>query len=158
MNAVVKTKTKHKTEERKTVEHLIPNLVVADVEKTIAFYRDVLGFTVGFKMPETGVPHWAFISNGGVSIMLYERNDARADIPELAKYETGGAVTFYITVPDLQTLYNQIKGKVTLAKEFGTTHYGCKEFAIVDCNGFVLVFSQSPEQQEGSSSCCGSCA
>jgi hypothetical protein len=36
----------------------------------------------------------------------------------------------------------QIKNKVTIAKELHKTFYGSTDFAIEDCNGYILTFSQ----------------
>ena len=64
------------------------------------------------------------------------------DLPQLAKFPQGGGLTFYIHVSDIHGLYKKLNGKVTIAKEMHETFYGSTDFAIEDCNGYILTFSQ----------------
>lgn len=49
---------------------LIPELVVADVERSAAFYRNVLGFAEVFSRPDEG---FRFLEREGAQIMLVDR-------------------------------------------------------------------------------------
>ena len=40
---------------------LTPNLMVNDVEETIEYYTDILGFTLLMTVPETGKLDWAMV-------------------------------------------------------------------------------------------------
>lgn len=49
---------------------LIPELVVADMGRSLAFYRDLLGFAEVFARPEEG---FRFLEREGAQVMLVER-------------------------------------------------------------------------------------
>lgn len=49
---------------------LIPILICEDVQKSIAFYCEVLGFEVTNRMNDVGKSDWASLYNGRVQLML----------------------------------------------------------------------------------------
>lgn len=124
--------------------HLTPVLEVVSIEETIGFYRDVLGFDcVG---EETG---WARLRNGSVEIMISLPN---AHIPFDKPHLTG---SLYFNPEDVDALWEQIKEKTTVVYPLENFHYGMREFAIRDNNGYCLNFgtriadpSQVPEKDE----------
>jgi catechol 2,3-dioxygenase-like lactoylglutathione lyase family enzyme len=46
-----------------------PNFIVKDLQASIAYYRERLGFQLDFQGPEDG-PFWAGVSRDGIGIML----------------------------------------------------------------------------------------
>lgn len=116
--------------------------MVGNVNETVSFYRDILGFEVVMSMPTSGVMVWAFMKRGGVSLMFQERHSLTDEFPRYKDQPVGATVTFYIDVADVHTLFEHIKGNVIIAAEMHTTPYGSTEFAIEDINGYVLVFAQ----------------
>lgn len=48
-------------------------LRVADVERSLRFYRDGLGFVVSSRLEEGGHTFWAQVTNGPFSLMLSDR-------------------------------------------------------------------------------------
>lgn len=120
-----------------------PNLMVKDVNKTVDFYTNILGFTKIDSVPETGQWVFAIVKSGDVMFMFQEENSIKEEYPQLSKFPQGGGLTFYIHVSDIHALYEKLKDKVTLAKDMHNTFYGSTDFAIEDCNGYILTFSQS---------------
>ena len=51
-------------------EKLTPNLIVSNVERSIAFYRDVLGFTVTATVPDAAPYVFAAVQSGPVEVFL----------------------------------------------------------------------------------------
>jgi uncharacterized glyoxalase superfamily protein PhnB len=127
------------------MKSLVPNLMVTSVNDTIAFYHDVLGFEIIAKLPETGTHVWAFMNHGGALVMFQEKSSLVAEIPELANQKIGGSLTLYVSVPDVRALFERVKGKARLVADMHTTFYEAEEFAIADCNGYILVFAQHKE-------------
>ena len=70
------------------LEKLTPNLIVADVQRSIDFYRDVLEFTVTQTVPEQGPFVFAIVQRGGVEVFLNAPEPARAEYPALAERES----------------------------------------------------------------------
>ncbi|PXV63838.1 putative glyoxalase superfamily protein PhnB [Dysgonomonas alginatilytica] len=120
-----------------------PNLMVKDVNKTVDFYTNILGFNKIDSVPETGQWVFAIVKSGDVMFMFQEENSIKEEYPQLSEFPRGGGLTFYIHVSDIHTLYEKLKNKATLAKDLHDTFYGSTDFAIEDCNGYILTFSQS---------------
>jgi uncharacterized glyoxalase superfamily protein PhnB len=124
------------------LKKLTPNLMVEDVNRTIEFYRDVLGFEVTATVPEEGIFGWANTRHGEVEIMFQARLSLEEEVPALKGQPVGGSLTFYIDAGEqVKTLYEQLKDKVELAQDLHTTFYDATEFAIIDCNGYILAFA-----------------
>ncbi|WP_342824766.1 VOC family protein [Candidatus Lucifugimonas marina] len=51
---------------------LIPELIVSDIERSIHFYRDVLGFTVEYERQEE---KFAFLAVENAQLMLLQDNE-----------------------------------------------------------------------------------
>ncbi|WP_346353093.1 VOC family protein [Azotosporobacter soli] len=124
------------------MESLTPNLMVANVNETVAFYRDTLGFTLLMSVPETGTFNWAMVQCGKVELMFQERKNLIAEYPMLKEQQSGGALTLYIKVNDVESWYERLNGKVKIVAELHKTFYGTNEFSIQDCNGFILTISK----------------
>ena len=121
---------------------LTPNLMVKNVDETITFYRDTLGFTVTMKMPEQGPATWAYINHGTVALMFQEEQSITQEYPQLAGSICAG-FTLYLETDNVDAVYDHLKDKVTVVKEPHITFYGKKELAIQDNNGIILVFAQA---------------
>ncbi len=122
-----------------------PNLMVDNVNSTIDFYTELLGFTTVQTVPETGMFDWAMVQSNGVDIMFQQENSIKDEYSELKSQSGGGALTLYIRIDGVEKFYNEIREKVTVIKALSKTFYGANEFAIVDPNGFILTFSELPE-------------
>ncbi len=125
-----------------TLKKLTPNLMVEDVNQTLNFYTNILGFEVLATVPETGQLNWAMLKQGDVEIQLQLRASLTEELPIFKDKQIGGALTLYIGVEGIEELHERLKDKVTIVQAMHTTFYGTQEFAIQDCNGFVLSFSQ----------------
>ncbi len=85
---------------------------------------------------------WAMIAIGEVSLMFHLRANLEGEIPALRGALIGGSFTMYIDVPDVKSLFESVKSKVEIIQDMRATFYGSQEFAIKDCNGYILAFSQ----------------
>jgi uncharacterized glyoxalase superfamily protein PhnB len=122
---------------------LMPNLMVKDVGKTIDFYKNVLGFNVLQTVPEKEPFVFAIVNANNVIISFQEEKSIKEEYTQINKFIQGGGFTLYIHVTDASELYEKVKGKATIAKEMHKTFYGSTDFAIEDCNGYILTFSQT---------------
>lgn len=129
-------------------KNLTPNLMVRDVAATINYYRSLPGFEVITTVPDNAHPVFGIVRAGGVMLMFQEEESLKAEYPQLAESSPIAGLTFYIHVDDILSLYEQLKGKAHIAKELHTTFYGSQDFAIEDCNGYILTFSQDAVPKE----------
>ncbi len=125
------------------LKKLTPNLMVEDVNETVTFYQDVLGFALLATVPEEGQFNWAMMQHDAVEIMFQGRASLTEDVPLFKDKAIGGSLTLYIDVEDIKGLYGQVQNRVTILHEMTTTFYGTREFTIQDCNGYVLTFAQA---------------
>ena len=123
-------------------EAVTANIMVKNVTETIAFYKEKLGFQKVLSVPESGdVLNFAILVKDKISIMLQEQHNLIEEYPALRIEEIKPTFTLFITVSDVAALYEELKDKVTLAKELHKTFYGKDEFAVFDNNGNILTIS-----------------
>ena len=125
------------------LKKLTPNLMVEDVNETVTFYQDVLGFALLASVPEEGQFNWAMMQHDAVEIMFQSRASLTEDVPLFKDKAIGGSLTLYIDVEDIKGLYGQVQNRVAILHEMSTTFYGTREFTIQDCNGYGLTFAQA---------------
>ncbi|WP_298531952.1 VOC family protein [uncultured Algibacter sp.] len=127
------------------LESLIPNIMVKDVSATLDYYIDSLGFKLIDTNPESGQFEWGYVMLDNVGLMFQEEKSLKNEYKEIEPMQVGGALTFYIRIKNIHDYYSKISDKVTVIKPINKTFYGTNEFAIMDINGFVLTFSETPE-------------
>ena len=124
------------------LQKLAPNLIVADVQRSIDFYRDVLEFTVTHTVPEQGPFAFAIVQRGGVEVFLNAPEPARAEYPALAEREIGGTLTLFFYVAGVRRAYEDVKDKAKVVMPLEVKWYGMTEFAIEDPDGYVITFAE----------------
>ncbi len=123
-------------------ETITTNIMVRNVKETIKFYEEKLGFKKIVTVPEDGdILNFAIIARDNISIMFQEQNNLIEEYPSLKVDNIKQTFTLFITVKDVNNVYNELKGKVKIAKELHKTFYGKDEFAIFDNNGNILTIS-----------------
>ena len=125
-------------------KNMTTNLMVENVEKSIAFYQEILGFAVAVSVPsQEGGLQFAILAKDNLTIMVQEKNNLMKEYPALKTEKLQPSVTLYITVDELDTLYNEIEKSYSINTKMHTSFYGTREFAITDVDGYVLTFAES---------------
>lgn len=109
-------------------------LWVTDLEATIAFYRDVLGFECVSQMEG-----WACLSRDGVEVMLSLPNQHE---PFARPAFTG---SFYFRTDQVDELWLHLQKRAPVVYPIENFPYGMREFAVRDNNGYILQFGQPME-------------
>ncbi len=128
------------------IQSFSPNIMVKNVQQTVDFYQNLLGFTLVNSVPDqTGKQalQWAMVQAGNVTLMFQEEANLKAEYPSLAQHAVGGGFTLYLTVTNFDTLYGRAKSMTTIVKEPHKLFYGATEFALLDTNGYVLTICQA---------------
>ena len=112
---------------------LTPHLPVKDVVETVEWYKQNLGFG----------EEWYYgnpITDGGC-----RRDEVRVLFGvSSGPFQPLENISLILFVSNVDEVYNEIKGKGhRIIKEIQTYDYGIREFAIFDCNGYMLRFSES---------------
>jgi len=124
---------------------LTPNLIVSDVARSVAFYRDVLGFAIGATVPEAAPYVFASVQSGAVEVFLNAPEAAREEYPAFKDRPIGGTLTLFIEVDGIGAWHDSLKDRVTVVMPFQHKWYGVTEFAIVDPDGYVITFAERDE-------------
>ncbi|MGB7441047.1 MAG: VOC family protein [Coleofasciculaceae cyanobacterium] len=114
------------------LKNLVPILSVADVAKSIEFYRDALNFEVKDTYEPEGEICWAFLQFEEVELML-----EKLEASNYRKY-----ATFYFYPDDLEELHSYLKKRGYPVSEPQVTFYEMKEFGLKDPDGYYLMFAQ----------------
>lgn len=123
-------------------ETITTNIMVENVKETIEFYQSQLGFQKVLSVPEDGaVFDFGIVKKDNISIMFQERKSLLTEYPTLQKNKIIPTFTLFITVKDVEKLYEELKDKVKIASELHQPFYGKSEFAIFDNNGNILTIS-----------------
>jgi catechol 2,3-dioxygenase-like lactoylglutathione lyase family enzyme len=117
--------------------HCTPQLPVSDLEATLKYYRDKLGFTDGWKFGER---------DGGAS-----RDDLRMLVAEDKEFvqdvnNKDHKLPLMWFVKNIDEVLLQFKSSnIVLADDLRLHPYGLKEFAFVDINGYYIRVAEAAE-------------
>jgi uncharacterized glyoxalase superfamily protein PhnB len=121
---------------------LTPNLLVANVERSLAFYVDVLGFERGMTVPDASPFIFASVTSGAVEIFLNDAATGIREYPAFAGRRLGATGTLYIEVEGVDALHDRLQAAVTIVMPLITQFYGVREFAFEDPDGYVITFAE----------------
>ena len=122
------------------LNEMVAILICDDVQVSIDFYVDVLGFSVVDRMDTIGKTGWASLSNGGVSLMLA----SPSYIPEPKKSEGRYSQAIYYFYPDdVAGLHAELRQRGLAVTDLTARFYGMREFEMLDPSGHVLLFGQT---------------
>src|SRR4051794_10886370 len=91
---------------------LTPNLLVANVERSLAFYIDTLGFTRGMTVPDASPFVFASVTGGAVEIFFNDAAAATREYPVFANKPIGASATMFIEVEGVDALHDRLKASV----------------------------------------------
>lgn len=125
---------------------LVPELYCSDIERSVGFYVDLLGFLVRFARPEE---RFVYLDREGAELML-EQPTTRMLVSAELQYPYGRGVNFQIEVADVATLYARVVASpwpVFLELEDrwyrqDELELGNRQFVIQDPDGYLLRFFQ----------------
>jgi catechol 2,3-dioxygenase-like lactoylglutathione lyase family enzyme len=122
---------------------LTPNLIVSSIDRSLAFYEGVLGFSRGMTVPPDAGPFvFASVTSGPIEIFFNAPDAAVKEYPALTGRPIGLTGTMFIEVEAIEDLYKELEPKVKVVMPYIEQWYGMKEFAIADPDGYVITFAQ----------------
>ncbi|MCC4860633.1 bleomycin resistance protein [Vibrio splendidus] len=125
---------------------MVPELSVSNFERSLAFYVDVLGFSIRIRREN---PDFVYLEQEHVQMMLEQISDEGWITGEL-EAPLGRGVNFQIELSDLEPLVKRLQThKVSLFREMKETWYdigeklsGERELLLQDPDGYLLRFTQ----------------
>jgi catechol 2,3-dioxygenase-like lactoylglutathione lyase family enzyme len=114
--------------------------IVSDVEQTIAFYRDKLGFETRFLAPDEN-PFFAIIGRDGAQIFIKSERDV-SPVPN-HKRHPHLRLDAFVYAPDPDSLAAEFADHgAAFSEPLKDTHDGLRGFEISDPDGYVLFFGR----------------
>lgn len=126
---------------RATIDSVSPFFIASDVERSVAFYRHKLGFTLVFQEtePPQQTPFFAIVSRDNVMLFL---KGSGAALPNPKRY-SWARWDAYFFVPDPDALAAEFEGRgVGFSETLKDTHDGLRGFELIDPDGYVLFFGR----------------
>lgn len=124
---------------------IINEFVVSDMEKSIKFYQQNLGFKIELTEPENEPFTWVQMNNGQTRIMLEDYKSVCREIKDFPnKTNSINLIKFKYdnTVEEIKQYYHRIKEKeIELFMELKETDYGMIEFGILDPDKNRIIIS-----------------
>jgi uncharacterized glyoxalase superfamily protein PhnB len=133
-------------------------LTCKDLKKTIAFYKDLLGFELEQCWPDEKAPMWANLMMGSQSVMVGQSmpgdsagqfcaGDPAAEkrfreiADDLAKNKSGVGIATYVMVPDVDKYHAAlVKKGVAIVTPPKSQFYGIRDITVRDPDGFTFMF------------------
>ena len=121
------------------LEKMCPFFIVSGVDRTVAFYRDKLGFESWHQEPEHK-PFFAIVGRGGA--MLFIKSGEAPPLPN-SKRDPAMRWDAYVQANDPDALAAEFVGRgVAFSTPLMDTHDGLRGFEITDPDGYVLFFGR----------------
>jgi glyoxylase I family protein len=124
------------------IRGVCPLIQVYDTPTSLAFYCDVLGFTIVSQSPPGHAPDWVLLRLDRAELMLntrYEAND-RPPAPDPARAEAHDDTILYFGSPDVDAVYRQLREKGLDVPPPKVAPYGMKQLYLKDPDGYGLCF------------------
>lgn len=116
----------------------IPVLNCRYMEKTLAFYQQLLQFVVVNKREKNDELYWAHIMHGDITLMLQSVDPQH---PETGLNKKPN-ITIYFFVNNINELHHYIKAKYNDVSEIVETDYQTFEFDLTDPEGNTVTVGQ----------------
>lgn len=114
-----------------------PRLRVADLQRTIVFYTQTLGFSVCVRWPDDH-PAFCMVERDGVCLGFHLAESA-------GDLSTGRLCELYIEVEDVRALHAVLRERLRIEWGPEVYHYRRGEFACLDPDGYMLIFTEPTE-------------
>lgn len=125
---------------------LVPELDVTDLERSLAFWCDLLGFRIAY---DRRAARFAYLEREGAQIMLSQINGTWVTAP--LDPPLGRGVNFQITVSDVRSLVTMLeeaqwplfRGVEDAVYRIAGKEHASREFLVQDPDGYLVRLVQS---------------
>jgi catechol 2,3-dioxygenase-like lactoylglutathione lyase family enzyme len=126
---------------------LVPELLVASLDQSLAFWHDLCAFSVRYARPEEG---FAYLQLGTAHVMLEQAGVGRNWITADLERPLGRGINFQISVPSVAPLVARLEATrwplfmkpETRAYRVGDAELGVVQFLVQDPDGYLIRFQQ----------------
>ena len=123
-------------------QQLVPMLNTNDLQETMRFYVEKLGFRVTGTWPEGDHATWCSLAAGSAVIMFSGPGPGHTHV-----HETVCTGQIYLYPKNIEDAWVELKDSVEVVSELLEHPWGMRDFRIHDPNGYELIFGQSAEHE-----------
>jgi catechol 2,3-dioxygenase-like lactoylglutathione lyase family enzyme len=125
---------------RPTTTAISPFFIVSNVDRTVAFYREKLGFETTFQQPDRN-PFFAIIRRDGAQLLLKSDGEV-SPLPNPQRHPSMRWDAF-VYAPDPDALAAEFADHgAAFSAPLADTHDGLRGFELTDPDGYVLFFGR----------------
>nr|WP_246221072.1 VOC family protein [Phytoactinopolyspora mesophila] len=115
--------------------HVMPRLPVADMERSLAYYQEALGFRLDWRMPSGQV---AMMANGQIEMLMLMQWAGGGAPPTQSAY-------VYVEDPDALCAEYQQAG-ADIVESVATRSYGMRDFIVRDPDGHTFTLGRGTDK------------
>lgn len=119
---------------------ITPILLVEEIEPSLKFWVDQLGFAKTVEVPEGDKLGFVILEKSGTEVMLQSRASVMKDAGPAADAMLALGAALYIEVDDFADALERVKGAEVLVPE-RTTFYGMREIFVREPGRHILGFA-----------------
>ena len=123
------------------VKKITPILFAQELEPSIKFWTERLGFQKTVEVPEGNKTGFVILEKNGLELMYQSLSSAAQDNAATGEAARKGPSFLYIEVADLEDALEATKG-AEIVMPVRTTFYHAREFGIKDPSGHYFIFAQ----------------
>lgn len=126
------------------VRQVWPLLIVSDLERSLEFYRDRLGFTLVGTAKSNQKVYWCRLERDSVVVMLEqsEHHDGSAEASDRG-------VNLYFICDDAQKMYTEFTARGLQLDPPSVAHYGMNQLFVPEPDGYPLCFESPTADWQG---------
>ena len=116
-------------------------LIVEEIEKSLAFWVDRMGFQKTLDVPEGDRLGFVILAREGAELMMQTITSVRQDEPKFApKTLDSKGCGLFVEVADFEDVKRRLDGYPIVMPE-RVTFYGMREIGVAEPNGHTVVFA-----------------
>jgi hypothetical protein len=119
---------------------ITPVLIVEEIERSLPFWIERMGFAKTVDVPEGGRLGFAILVRDGAELMLQTIESIRKDAPQFAPKSWSNNVGLFVEVQDFADVLKRLEG-YPIAMPERTTFYGMREVGVHEPSGHTVVFA-----------------
>jgi uncharacterized glyoxalase superfamily protein PhnB len=116
-------------------------LIVEEVESSLPFWVERMGFEKTVEVPEGSRIGFAILVKDGAELMVQSVASVRKDEPKFAPTGPPNGVTLFVEVDDFSDTLTRLLGYPIVMEE-RTTFYGMREIGVRDPAGNSVIFAK----------------
>ncbi len=119
---------------------ITPVLIVEEIEKSLPFWVERLGFEEIVRVPDGERIGFIMLQRQGAELMMQTAASVSKDEPKFAPRANMPVASLFIEVDDLREVAGQLEG-YPIAMPERTTFYGMREIGVFEPSGNIVVFA-----------------